>query len=374
MRVLIVSSVQIITGLYYYSVCVQVWRARSSQSLHAYITFLSRSHAQWAATEIHGRKETHTWAVRSIRSSELERCARPPTEQERVNARLLSDTQQKSPTASSAIASSTTRLAFSPTAVIIPFYATLLPSSSCAPHIPGGISHAKTQGCATLQNELYGPSNASRKFVRIQNLPATPKRSRSCGVIAASETTNPQLFSDDLVVPQLRIDPGTPRTTNAHLAPPILRARSQPVVPLLYPREHQSTINPVISNSVSTTPASQISRVETTLFAHHPIVEQDPSVELSSNSTSLCPGLSDDRHSRFDPFGESWRMDSRGAVAAMDRLTLRAVEHAPPAERPILGSEHRSTSSSSVLGEKTNILSLEGRIKPRTWQFRPLSS
>jgi hypothetical protein len=56
----------------------------------------------------------------------------------------------------------------------------------------------------------------------------------------------------------------------------------------------------------------------------------------------------------------------------MERLAFHGVEQVPPTETRILPSQHKSTSS--VLCEKTNTLSLEDRIKPRTWQFRSLDS
>jgi len=341
------------------SVCVQVWRARSSHSLHAFITFLSRPHAQWAASELHGRQETHTWMVRPMPNSELDRCARPLTEQERLNARLLSDAQNNT-AVSRAIPSSTTRLAFSATAVIIPFYAALLPPSPCEPHSIKETSHdtGRSRDCVTPQAESYAPPSTSRDLAVLQYISSTPKRPRSCGIVTTSEVSSPQSFRADLTLPRLHIDPGTPRVASAHTewaiihAPPILRARSQPVVSLFRSREQ-----------IVQTP--KIPRVETTLFAHNPVVEQDSSLDLSSDSVS---SHSKDQQNRFDPFDESRRTDfSVHAIDAMELLGLRDVP-----EKPMPVSKTKS--KSSVLVEETNTLSLEGRIKRRAWQFRPLNT
>jgi hypothetical protein len=340
------------------SVCVQVWRARSSHSLHAYITFLSRPHAQWASSELHGFQETHTWMVRPMRHSELDRCARPLTEQERLNARLLSDAQNNT-AVSSAIPSSTTRLAFSATAVIIPFYAALLPPSRCEPHSVKETSHdtGRSRDCVTPQAESYAPPSASRDLV-FQHISSTPKRPRSCSIVTTSEVSSPQSFRADITLPRLHIDPGTPRAASVHTeraiihAPPILRARSQPVVSLF--RSCEQTV-----------PTPRIPRVETTLFAHHPVVEQDSSLDLSSDLVSYH---SKDRQNRFDPFSESRRADfSENAIDTMKQLGLR---DAPEKPMPV----SKTKSKPSVLVEETNTLSLEGRIKRRAWQFRPLNT
>ena len=305
-----------------------------------------------------------------MRNSGLHRCARPPTEQERVSARL-SDAQNSSATGATAL--SVTRLAFSPTAVIIPFYATLLPPSPCEPHSPEETTHysVPSRDCAAPQVVSYAPSDASTKLAMIQDGPHTPKRPRSCSAMVTTEVSG---LRGDLALPQLRIDPGTPSNASTHTAgtinhaPPILRAHSQPVVSLFRPRECQTTINPLVASTVC---ASRIPHVETTLFAHRPIVEQDSSLDFSSDSISFSSKFSKDRQSRFDPFSESRATDvGEGTVDALKQLTLQGP-HVPTPERPTQVSQNKPMPF--VPAEETNTLSLGDRIKRRTWQFRPLN-
>lgn len=265
-----------------HSVCVQVWRARSSQALHAYITFVCRAHAQWAATQLHGRKGTHTWNLRVLRAEDIGRCARPPTEEERTNAKGIAagNAGNGSANASSGAAN---KLVFSPTAVIIPFYATLLSSTdddsaltSSSLHLEDGFS---ARSNATPKDALltsHAPQTSNNEGPQVSASTTTPSKPawssktwRHPSSPMPSFSSNPSLVSpaDDneshdqpnLKTPQLRLAPPTPPSpsvcsnaeplnsahsnttflnhsepTQSQLRPhPGIRSQSQPAVPLL---------------------------------------------------------------------------------------------------------------------------------------------
>lgn len=350
-------------------VCVQVWRARSSQALHAYITFLSRSDAQWAATQLHGWKGTHTWTVRPMRTSELDRCARPPTESERVVPR-----QDLSANLTLGATLATNRMFFSPTAIIIPFYAPLLPlhSASISP------TNEPSSDSTTSQDRLF----PHRHFNRQSSAPETstiiatkPKlaRAKSWGIIPLPEISDSEQQRGS-VAPQLYIAPATPPSSveKKHSLGPdqslsFSRAHSQPAVPLLYHlQDSRNEIDDVSTGLMrrpkTTRRSSQPIQVETTLFAHGPIVEPDSS---SFDSPSVAPKQNDDRENRFDPFGDAGDIDVGKLRSSMMRLSVGG------SEKTSSFRGHASTKRDGSLPRPTlrdtgNTLSLEGRIK-RKW-------
>ncbi|KAF8322088.1 hypothetical protein DL93DRAFT_2162938 [Clavulina sp. PMI_390] len=346
-------------------VCVQVWRARSSQSLHAYITFMSRSDAQWAGLQLHGRKGSHSWLITPLKRDNISRCARPPTAEERAAARIGGAEDLAASLSSKA---SNSRMVFSPTAAIIPFYASLLPCTKEKSNTGDHTAPTEASLGPNSSNPSLSAFNAEKlpqQFLQRQvSEPAAsaictsgsrtslrPSRALSLAIAQSSlpqgdvNFINSRLSSAPL--PQVLVAPATPTssrlfsTQNTTMPQshchdtqptsiPLIRAHSHPAVPTFNSfhatdeqYEHHNNLLPPRPNTargiVHCMPARN------TLFADHSIGETDSSFEtptfpslignesrmyeaalsipVSPNFPARAPSSYSDRENRFDPFG-----------------------------------------------------------------------
>lgn len=351
-----------------------------------------------------------------MRSSELGICARPPTEEERVTARLgVDDLSAARPALNG---STTTRMVFSPTAAIIPFYAPLLPFVSKKPDdLPAPTSpepepeSSQASKTRTFTQSLRHPylrqssDPAPRPMTHLNVVQPNISRAVSFGVsvVPPSERVQADDAPEALSTPRLYIAPATPPqasptlldfepesvvrlTRNTPHSFILSRAQSQPTVPL-----HQdfqptdSEIQRLPSRPKTARGVSQSTQIETTLFAYRPIVEPESSVispildSLSQYSPISRNALmrsrhKEDRENRFDPFASD--IDIRfgslgldGSMTGRRSFDLERPISQPSVERSIsITTLVTKTGTGTadhlgVVGDGTNNILLEGQAR-----------